>query len=342
MLARLPDKTPKAADPKLTAGLSSQSFSGNEEDALFVNDGRGHFTDCAFQARVDLRSDGRAAAWADLDNDGDLDLVVHQLQGPELVVLRNDLSPGSHWLEVALQGVKSNRMGVGGKVTACVAERCQTRWIKAGHGYESQGPAVAHFGLGTAAQVDRLSIEWPSGLKQEIEKVPVDRHVLWVEGQPALRDAIAPQVALGPAVPPALSLASLRSAEAKGPTSAALETAATSGKSVLVNLWSPGCKPCQEEAPILAAAATQCGDQVARVALSTESDLGASQKGAAKLGLSWPIATASEDQLRILDDAIDGIPLPTTLAFDAQGKLTGAIVGKVTPEALAKLAPCAK
>ena len=97
MLARLPSKKPRAADPSLIPGLESQSFSGNEEDTLFMNDGRGHFTDCAAQARVDLRTDGRASAWADLDNDGDLDLVMHQIQSPELRMFRNDLPAGRHW-----------------------------------------------------------------------------------------------------------------------------------------------------------------------------------------------------------------------------------------------------
>ncbi|MBS2027522.1 MAG: ASPIC/UnbV domain-containing protein [Deltaproteobacteria bacterium] len=321
-------------------GLMDQSFSGNEEDTLFMNDGHGHFTDCAAQARVDMRTDGRASAWADLDNDGDLDLVMHQMQSPELRVLRNDLPAGRHWLEVALHGTKSNRMGIGAKVTACAGSSCQVRWIKAGHGYESQGPAVAHFGLGGIEKLDTLKVEWPSGADQELHDVAVDRHVMWTEGEKDVHDARAPKVQLGPPPPPPLTLDALVKAATPGESSDTLLSAAKSGKPVLVNLWSPGCKPCGVEAPVLAARVQQCGEAFARVGLSTEPELAASKTGAAKLGLTWPISTASEAQLRILDDALDGISLPTTLAFDANGRLTGAVVGAATDAALNGLVNC--
>jgi len=305
-----------------------------------MNDGHGHFVDCAAQARVDMRTDGRASAWADLDNDGDLDLVMHQMQSPELRVLRNDLPAGKHWLEVSLRGTKSNRMGIGAKVTACAGGNCQVRWIKAGHGYESQGPAVAHFGLGATTKLDTLKVEWPSGLDQELHDVAIDRKVRWAEGESALQAVHAPKIQLGPRPPPPLTLQALAQAATSGEASEALMNAAHSGKPVLVNLWSPGCKPCGVEAPILAAHSNQCPDAFARVGLSTEPELPASKTGAAKLGLKWPISTANDAQLRILDDALDGISLPTTLAFDANGKLSGAIVGAVTETALNGLFAC--
>jgi thiol-disulfide isomerase/thioredoxin len=109
---------------------------------------------------------------------------------------------------------------------------------------------------------------------------------------------------------------------------------------VVVNLWAPWCQPCKAEAPLLAGRAKQCGAQVHFVALSTDADLPAARKGAAQLGLEVPVGVASPGQLALLDRALDGAPLPSTLGFDAQGRLQFAVTGKVTPAALERLAPC--
>ncbi len=217
-------------DAHTSAPIEQMSFSGNEEDALFLNDGRGHFDDACYQARLDNRGDGRSSAFADLDGDGDLDLVLRQLQAPKLQVFRNDLPPGRHWLRVALQGVKSNRMGIGALVRVRTGTTWQVRPIRAGHGFLSQGPAEAHFGLSAAATIDELVVEWPSGVDSRFANLPVDRLVRVREGAPAPELAAPPHAKLGADASPPLSLAALG--------------IPTAGKPVLVNLWSPGCKPC--------------------------------------------------------------------------------------------------
>src|SRR5256885_9930823 len=157
------------------AKMTKMSFSGNEEDALFVNDGEGHFEDRCFQSRLDVRGDGRSSVFADFDGDGDPDLLLRQLQRPKLILFRNEAPPG-HWLRVELQGKKSNRMGVGALVRARFGAAWQTRLIRAGHGYLSQGPAEAHFGLGAgASKSGTVEVRWPSGLVQTVESVPADK-----------------------------------------------------------------------------------------------------------------------------------------------------------------------
>lgn len=313
--------------------LYQMSFSGNERDPLFINLGNGKFEDRGYQARTDLPGDGRAQAWVDLDGDGDLDLVVRQLQAPKLVVLRNDSTSNNKSIEVSLVGTHSNRMGVGALVKACVGTTCQTQELHAGHGFMSSAPVLAHFGLGTASAAD-VSVTWPTGEEQKLGSVPAGAKIRATEGKPGFETLMVKPFALGPAAPPPLTLQSLAAA---AKTSDALTAAAKSGKPTLVNLWAPWCKPCREEAPHLVAFERQSGAKVSVVALSMEPDLVKDAAAAHDLGLGWPLAAATPDQEAILARALDSIDLPATLAFDAHGKLVDAVVGKVGATDLARL-----
>lgn len=328
MLAQLPGTEVEPGGVGLK-GFATLSFSGNERDPLFVNDGHGHFEDLGNPAGIDLPGDGRSQAWADLDGDGDLDLVVRQIGNPRIVVFRNDSAATRHWLEVDLVGTKSNRMGLGAKVRACAKSGCQVRELHAGRGYLAQGPATAHFGLGATTAVD-LEIAWPSGAVQRFENVAADRQLRITEGSDQLAPLARTAVALGAPNPPTLDMRALAAAGGAGP----LRAAAASGKPVLVNLWAPWCKPCQEEAPVLDGAPAE----VLRVAL--EMDPGKPDAKPPSL-MHWPIARGTPEQKALLEHALQGGELPTTLAFDAQGKLVRAVIGKLSPAALAKLAASA-
>lgn len=313
--------------------LFNMSFSGNERDPLFMNEGNGHFEDRGYQARVDLPGDGRANVWADLDGDGDLDLVVRQLQAPKLVVLRNDLSSNNKSIEVSLVGTKTNRMGVGALVQACAGASCQVQEIHAGHGFEASGPALAHFGIGESPAVE-VTVTWPTGAVQKLGSVPAGAKIRATEGKDGFETLAAKKVALGPVGPPPLTLGAL----AASAHDDALSAAAKSGKPALVNLWAPWCKPCREEAPLLDAFAQKRGAAVSVVALSMEPDLAKDATSAKDLGLGWPIAAANPDQEAVLERALDSIDLPATLAFDAQGRLVDAVIGKVSAADLERLA----
>lgn len=129
---------------------------------------------------------GRGAAVGDLDNDGDPDVVMNVL-ADRAVVLRNDQATGNHWLEVRLVGTKSNRGGVGALVEVETgngdATLRQKREVRAGSGYLSSGDPRAHFGLGAASEVTRLTVRWPSGAVTTREKLPADR-VVTIEEAP--------------------------------------------------------------------------------------------------------------------------------------------------------------
>jgi hypothetical protein len=152
-----------------------------ERNRLYLNvDGRS-FLDVSFISGADSDGDGRSVAAADLDNDGRQDLIVRQVGGGPLFVYQNQL-PQRSWLAVSLRGRKSNSLGIGARMVAHVSDpqagkRQIVRELYPINTYRSQDPSQAHFGLGDAEQVDRLTILWPSGVKQELKDITANRHI---------------------------------------------------------------------------------------------------------------------------------------------------------------------
>lgn len=125
---------------------------------------------------------GRGAAFGDYDNDGDIDafIVNHGASG---VLLRNDGGNRNAWLNVALEGARSNRSAVGARLRLHAGAVVQSREVGAQSSYLSQNSPVMHFGLGSQPAVDSLEILWPSGERQVIDEVPVNGRLRIVEGR---------------------------------------------------------------------------------------------------------------------------------------------------------------
>jgi len=117
---------------------------------------------------------GRGAVYADLDGDGDLDVVVTQIAGPPMV-LRNDQKTGHHWLRVRLQQDGNNRDALGAWAELRAAGLTQRRQVMPTRSYLSQVEPTLTFGLGGADRVDAIEVTWPDGKKQTANADGVDR-----------------------------------------------------------------------------------------------------------------------------------------------------------------------
>jgi hypothetical protein len=140
-----------------------------EPSLLSMNQKDGTFCDASKQAGSSLQQERvlRGLAVADLFNDGNLDLVIEDLDGPPMI-LRNRGIPGNHWISFELQGTKSNRLAIGARVKIIAAGTTQMEEVRSGGSYLSQNDLRLHFGLGRATRIDSLEIRWPSGLVEQI------------------------------------------------------------------------------------------------------------------------------------------------------------------------------
>ena len=116
---------------------------------------------------------GRGASYADIDGDGDLDVLITQNGGSPLL-LRNDQTTGNHWLRVKLTGTRDNRDAIGAWVELRIGDTLQRRQVMPSRSYLSQVEAVLTFGLGQSTSVDSVEVFWPDGGRQLVEKVIID------------------------------------------------------------------------------------------------------------------------------------------------------------------------
>lgn len=119
---------------------------------------------------------GRGLAASDFDADGDLDLILTQINGAPLL-LRNEQQSGHHWLSIRLRGRAPNSEALGARVTLETATGTQFRSVSRNRSYLSQTPARLHFGLGEQATVRQLQVRWPDGTVQAVEIEGVDREI---------------------------------------------------------------------------------------------------------------------------------------------------------------------
>ncbi len=159
-------------------------LSYRQRNQLFRNTGKGRFEEVGQQAGpgMALEKVARGAAYADYDNDGDLDVVVANLDDTP-TLLRNDGGDKGHWLLLRLRGTLSNRDGIGARIDLRSASGSQHRQVCGGASFQSQSDLRVHFGLGTDTQVDQLEVRWPSGLVQTFSQVPADRSFTLTESK---------------------------------------------------------------------------------------------------------------------------------------------------------------
>ncbi|MDE0104130.1 MAG: CRTAC1 family protein [Bryobacterales bacterium] len=151
---------------------------------LYRNLGNGRFRDISETAGPGITQPAvsRGCAFGDFDNDGLVDVVVNNLDGPPSL-LRNECRGGNHWLMVKCVGSVSNRSAIGARVTVTAGSRVQVGEVMSGSSYYSQNDLRLHFGLGSAATADRVDVRWPSGGREGLQSVAADRVITILEGR---------------------------------------------------------------------------------------------------------------------------------------------------------------
>ncbi len=153
-------------------GTGDPQMSRLEPNRLFRNKGDGSFADVTrFVGFARPGNKGHGVGFADIDNDGDLDIFA-QLGGhypgdhAYNALYRNLKGNQNHWLELDLRGVKSNRYAIGAQITVRAGGLLVYREVKGSEGFGATNPYRQHFGLGAHARIDSIEIRWPSGVKQ--------------------------------------------------------------------------------------------------------------------------------------------------------------------------------
>lgn len=154
------------------------------ETPLFLNNGNGTFTNVTKNQQSFFETDQfMTTTLSDFNNDGFLDLFYNSinyssyLDDRPLHVLQN-VSNGNNWIKIKLEGVLSNRPGIGAKIQVESNETWRTRFVEAQSGFGSQNPLTVHFGIGDAVAIDSVVITWPSGLIQKLGSLEINK--LWI------------------------------------------------------------------------------------------------------------------------------------------------------------------
>ncbi len=167
-----------------SAGHRSYLSQYAEPDQLYLNDGTGHF-----ERRCDLASElcaplrvSRGLAVGDIDNDGDIDVLVTDSNAPARLY-RNDTPNQGHWLKVRALDPRFNRDAVGANVFVSTASGTQVRSVRHSYSYLSSSDATVHFGLAEASKVDSIHVRWPDGLVESFPDQSADRSIELVRGE---------------------------------------------------------------------------------------------------------------------------------------------------------------
>lgn len=147
---------------------------------LFINSGKLSFIDASKESGIEMPSFSNGAAYADLDMDGDLDIIVNNIDDKAFVI-RNDIA-GRHWLEINIEQTNGNKYGIGTTAKLYEEDSVQIEMLSTNKGFLSSSEPMIHFGLGSSTSIDSIILQWPEGDKEIMRDVKADQRILWRKG----------------------------------------------------------------------------------------------------------------------------------------------------------------
>jgi tetratricopeptide (TPR) repeat protein len=325
---------------------SDRTWSGFERNVLYLNNHDGTFSDISGIAGLDFLEDGRTFALGDFDSDGRLEVVLKNRNSPQLRYLKNVLPDLPPAISFRLTGKKSNRDAIGAKVTVETTAARQTRTVRCGSGFLAQHIKELFFGLGDTKPRIQATIEWPSGLKQELHDLPVNHRIYVEEGLPPTKhqpyaklpdltnttpasntaEVLPEQVEtwlLVPVLAPDFSLPNA-SGEAKS-------LSAFRGKPVFLHFWSAGLSGSERMLEELQSSHEDWirkGLQLIAIDVATPANLTNGQAQSSRTRYSFPTLRVSADVIatynllfRQLFDRHRDMSVPLSLLLEPGGKI---------------------
>jgi enediyne biosynthesis protein E4 len=165
----------------------------NKSNFIFRNNHDLTFSDKSTEWGLTEKGLSNGAAYADLDNDGDLDIVVNNLNATASIYKNNtrEKNPSANFLDISLHGDEKNKSGIGAKIWLYCNGKLQYAENVIQRGFKSSMSNVVHFGLGNSTNIDSIRVVWPSGKQQLVRNIPINKLTFLEEAKAALHPSIA-------------------------------------------------------------------------------------------------------------------------------------------------------
>lgn len=317
------------------------NFNGGERNKLFLGTGAG-LVDVSDVSDANSPLDGRGLVAADFDDDGDVDLFVHNIQRERHHLFRNDVDPGEDgFLSLSLYGADREAIGATVYVTPRGASAPTAQVVSRGSGYGSCQPNSLVFGLGGAAEA-QVSVRWPYGAVEDFGVLKGGSRARLVQG--AAKAELRPRAkttGLSDPLPPGLKLAMgekvpilLFEGSDGGRHRLDPETITEDGP-VTIELWASYCRPCVEKFPELIQR-HEAGERIIALSVDVPSERAKAEKLLVGAGVKFP------NYFLVLDDEVNEsgfdtmidlmrLPIPTELTLHPGGVLGGVRTGRADP-----------